>query len=258
MCRHPPVLCHWIVGLREGGAKLRIPRAFCWTKYGSESGESASAIVQRKELERELNDGTFLWGVGTSIRPSLIVLLGMEHSPRVLFSPMLSRPKSADSSPEAVYQWTGAIGLDGRPYDLPQHSLVTSRLAGGRRENRHFALVCSSRETLLGGAPGSLLHSRLRNLRTGTSVGSSQVTAVVRLSQDSDSRGSRYQVTFSATLIYPFLVELRDPVQVPNQLRLGQSSRSSWPSDVRKLLHMREASAGNHVSSGGTCSAAGA
>ena len=119
-------------------SEVPLPLAFCWSKFGIEAGESTRSILERKEVERQRNDGVFLWGIGTSIRPSLRVLLDSTPSPRVVFTPMLSRPAERDSSPSAVVLWNTATDLDGCPYELPRHSLITSSKPGWNR-NRHFA-----------------------------------------------------------------------------------------------------------------------
>src|ERR1700724_2121575 len=104
-----------------------LPEVFCWTKFGDEAGEAARAIFRRKEAERKGNRGTFLWGIGQSIRPSLLELLHIASAPEVLFSPMRSAAARHDVSPSSVVVWSEGIGLDGQLYVLPEHSLVTSR-----------------------------------------------------------------------------------------------------------------------------------
>ena len=51
---------------------MNIPNYFCWTKIGTEAGETIESILLRKELERISNNGIFLWGVGNSIEPILL------------------------------------------------------------------------------------------------------------------------------------------------------------------------------------------
>lgn len=199
--------------------ELLLPAAFCWTKYGTESGEHPTLIIERKESERRSNRGVFLWGLGNSIRPSLRSLLDITDHPQVLFSPMLSAPSKRDASPTALFVWRHAREMNGRSYDLPPHSLVTSRVNDGERRPRHFALVCQSDEDLTKtGELASFDRSEVRNLRTGAIVGSSQVTSVVRFVRQSPA-GRRYRVTFRAELIHPYLVELCAPVSVPDHLR---------------------------------------
>src|SRR5258706_6602623 len=105
----------------------RLPNLFCWTRFGTEAAEPIEAIISRKEQERISNDGLFLWGIGNAIGPSIAELLERALNPEVLFSPIKSAPKCKDITPAAIAAWTSAVALDGSPFDLPKHSLVTSR-----------------------------------------------------------------------------------------------------------------------------------
>ena len=193
---------------------MDLPDAFCWTKYGDEAGEAVSSILQRKETERAANGGTFLWGIGTSIRPSLLKLLATVPDPEVIFSPMLSAPAAKDVSPPAVAVWQRARGVDGDPFELPAHTTVTSRLGTGARSERHYALVCESSLPLT--PDDDLATSQwiddalLRNLASGRPLGASQVTSVVKRASSGERPRRRYQVGFRATLRYPYFLELSD------------------------------------------------
>lgn len=193
---------------------MDLPDAFCWTKYGDEAGEAISSILRRKDAEREANGGLFLWGIGTSIRPSLLKLLSDLPAPEVIFSPMLSAPTPRDVSPKAVAVWHRARGLDGELFELPPHTMVTSRLDVGVHSKRHYALVCESSAPLAhddGFATRQWIDDALlRNLASGRPLGGSQVTSVVRRTLASESPRRRYRVGFRATLQYPYFVELFD------------------------------------------------
>lgn len=192
-----------------------LPEAFCWTKFGTEAGEAADAIVGRKERERIKNGGVFLWGIGNSIKPSLLALLNLEPEPTVVFSPMLSRPAPCDVFPRQVGAWRSAIGLDGQAYELPEHTSVTSGARAAEPPQRHFALVCQRDDALLrANEEGRLDDGALRNLRTGSAIGGSQVTSVVRCADTTSERG-RYRVAFKAALIHPYLVKLCDWMPLP-------------------------------------------
>ena len=193
-----------------GNSACPLPPAFCWTKFGVEAGEFVAEILARKERERAANGGTFLWGVGTSIRPSLVALLSQVPDPEVLFSPMRCRPARRDVEPGAVVAWRSATGLDGQAYAIPLASLVTSRMSA---RQRHFALVCHSETPLpVDGQPDGnapwVDDSGIRNLLTGRPVGSSQVTSVVRRLPISGA--PRYRVAFRARLSPPYLLALSD------------------------------------------------
>lgn len=185
--------------------------AFCWTKFGTEAGDEASEIRARKERERRAGGGVFYWGIGNSIAPSLRILTRLSVAPEVVFTPMLSRPAAVDVSPGRVVAWRGGQGLDGRKHEV-RSGVVTSRAPGDMRPQRHFALVCASDDDLEKDLPPAYLDSdRLVNLRTGSRVGSSQVTSVVR--QDGRSRtgsGRRYRIAFRARLVAPYFLVLTD------------------------------------------------
>lgn len=214
-----------------GIARRPLPAAFCWTKYGSEAGESPETIFARKEEERQRNDGLFLWGIGNALGPSMRQLINDHDRPQVLFSPMKASPLPQDVAPPNITLWDSGIGLNGGSFRLPEHSVVTSR--SGRR-GFHWALVCRRDASFLEPHHGfdDVAVERIRNLRSGSVVGSSQVTAVV--AHDSRSMGARsYPVTFSAELSPPYLVRLTDGVTLP-----GSASGLS----LSELLAIRGAS----------------
>jgi hypothetical protein len=190
---------------------LSLPPAFCWSKFGTEAGESSAEILMRKEVERAQNGGVFLWGIGSSIEPSLRDLLVATESPKVFFSPMISRPAVRDVHPIATASWHSAVGLDGEVYEIPRHSLVTSRIQPNQPKRRHFALVCRSEQPIDGLCDETWIdHLKLRNLRTGARVGASQVTSVVQRINDSRRETPRYRVAFQAVLDYPYFVSLTE------------------------------------------------
>jgi len=189
---------------------------FCWTKFGTEAGEAAEAICRRKEIERSLNGGVFLWGIGHGIGPSLRRLLELERAPVVLFTPMLTTPKRCDVVPEEVVKWTVGKGLNGSRFDLPAHSVVTSRGKRPPQKERHYALVCRSSQSLLTRTGlTSFAASDVVNLLSGRPVGASQVTSVVR--DLGRSTGGPYAVSMAASLTPPYFVELGDPLHVDSE-----------------------------------------
>ena len=185
----------------------RIPRRFCWTRFGTEAGEPIEAILARKERERRATGGVFLWGIGNAIGPGIEALVAQEARPEVLFSPMRSRPRALDVAPDAVVRWRAAETLAGERVELPTAVCVTSR--AGR--SAHYALVCASALPLTPNELGRVRFGGLRNLRSGNPLGASQVTAVVKCVDD--ARGAEYVVTLRASLAAPYFVRLRDPVQ---------------------------------------------
>lgn len=187
-----------------------LPRVFCWTRFGTEAGESIEAILARKEAERRSNDGLFLWGIGNSIVPGLEELLAREPAPEVLFSPIRTPPRDVDVDPPAVASWTAARAMGGAAFALPEYSTVTSRYDPARPAARHYALVCASPVPLRVEAAATLTFSGLRNLRSGAPVGFSQVTAVVSR-EDGHEGADDYPVAFRAALVAPYFVSLHEP-----------------------------------------------
>jgi hypothetical protein len=126
---------------------------------------------------------------------------------------MVSAPAQRDVAPTRVITWRAGRGLDGRPYTLPQTSLVTSG-ASAATPSRHYALVCQRANPLLATEGGSLSHGTLRNLRTGSVVGSSQVTSVVKHEPSRPRSGPEYEIAFWARLVHPYLLTLSDAADV--------------------------------------------
>jgi hypothetical protein len=219
---------------------VSLPYAFCWSKFGQEAGETSWSIRIRKEFERRRNEGVFLWGIGNSIRPSLLDLLHTSPTPEVIFTPMLSPASPADARPSALALWLEAVTMGGNLFRLPTYSVVTSRYPTGQARRRHYALVCRTNESIDVDRVGERIDSAaVCNLRTGSSLGASQVTAVVRRVQ-SDVRGRQYRVAFRAFLIHPYLVELTTPLAIPEELRIDRYDSSRYEEIMAKLLEIRE------------------
>ncbi len=193
---------------------MTLPDYFVWTRYGTESGEAAESILSRKERERQAADGLFLWGVGNSVAPSVRKLLAhlRGRDPEVVFSPMLAAPRAIDVSPAEVVAWRSARGIDDRDWEMPEGTLVTSRTGpGGARKARHYALVCRRSEALRADDAGERFAiDDLANFASGNRVGHSQVTSVVH--RKGRSADGPYVAAVVATLAYPYVVELTEPV----------------------------------------------
>lgn len=190
---------------------MGLPEVFCWTRFGTEAGETAAEIFERKERERCANGGTFLWGIGNAIGPSLLRLLAHTSKPKVIFSPMQSAPKARDVSPERVVRWLKGRTLEGDIIDLPRDSYVTSGHIAGSRLRRRYALVCDRSEPIRHRELGRFYMGQLFNLASGCDVGSSQVTAVVGWEASRPATGPAYVVALRATLVHPYFVELAEP-----------------------------------------------
>lgn len=156
------------------------------------------------------NGGTFLWGIGNALGPSIVELISRTNNPQVIFSPIKGSPRLRDTSPPAVVRWTEAKALDGSDFLIPSGSRVTSRYDPAAPRQCHFALVCYSAKSLL---PLKREHKlgfkQLRNLKTGRPVGASQVTAIVELASCAkDDESLMYEVAILATLTYPYFLRL--------------------------------------------------
>lgn len=196
---------------------MDLPRTFCWSKIGPESGEALPAILARKEREARRNGGLFLWGVGTSVGRSMPALLARSERPEALFSPIRSKPRRCDAAPDAVVAWTAARSYDGALYELPKGSVVVSRAVAGTLPDRHYALVCRADDRSLASTAGGCIPAdRLVNLCTGRRLGASQVTAIVELVGDvSASPHLTYPVAMRVQLAAPYVVTLERPIIVP-------------------------------------------
>jgi hypothetical protein len=124
---------------------------------------------------------------------------------------MLSKSSPKDVRPLAVAVWRSAETMDGDPYLLPRHSVVTSRANAGTPPERHYALVCRSECALTERTEELWIdNADLRNLRSDALIGASQVTAVVRQLSRGQRNQRKYRVAFSARLESPYLITLKD------------------------------------------------
>lgn len=196
-----------------------IPSAFCWTRFGTEAGETIEEILDRKEQERRDNDGVFFWGIGNSVAPGLAALLEMSERPEVLFSPIKGRPRAVDRAPAARFAWRAGQDLSGAHFELPPLARVTSGGPAGGPGRAHYALVCASSGPLAVDRGGvDLDFSDLRNLVSGNPLGASQVTAVVRMLRSGSRSDLRYIVAMRAELTPPYFVRLTEVLDEPERL----------------------------------------
>jgi hypothetical protein len=223
-----------------------IPDAFCWTRMGTEAGQTLEAIVQRKEWERQAGNGLFVWGIGSALGNG-IELLVRQGEPYVVFSRMRSSPKKQDVRPSSILLWLGYETSDRSFRLLPEHLFVTSRgETPGRQEKRaHYALFCYSEEPLFVSEPrGSIDVDSLCNLTTERPLGFSQVTAVVRQkSARTNSGKSLYPVDLVARLAPPFFARLALPVTLSQRAtkELEDIQRSSTAREWHKwVLSMKQ------------------
>lgn len=193
----------------------QLPSIFCWSKMGAEAGEDLSAILRRKEWERQLERGQFYWGIGQSLGTQAECVDSEAIPFWAIFSPMSSKPKTIDVAPSDVVLWNAWIDDRGMTHSLPKYSFVTSRasLPSGRRKEVHYALVCTSSDPLSHAKRWTVAPSRLRNVATNRPLGASQVTAIVRMADATaiSPEEKTYPVMFAAALCRPYYVRLAQP-----------------------------------------------
>lgn len=215
---------------------MGLPVHFCWTRFGTEAGQTAAHILRRKEQERLANGGIFLWGIGNSVAPSIRELVRNYEFPEVLFSPIRSSPKQIDVEPECVVAWTWGETDEGKTFSLPQYCLVTSRQNTVSPKTSHYALVCFSGTPLNScETPHTLEFDALRNFLSGNPLGASQVTAVVQRDDAVPIRGGKYPVVLRAHLVPPFFIRLRGPIPVQKPGAL----LNDWQTAVRSIWEQR-------------------
>lgn len=219
---------------RTGGHEEYI----CWSRMQAESGQALDVIIARKEIERRVGGGLFLWGVGNPPAVIAHALARMKIPVRAIFSIMKSRPKMVDVAPAQTFVWRRYIDAQGVNRPLPPHALVTSRghSAGGAKR-RHYALMCRSEEPLTVRRGEIFSPSAFRNASgAGARVGASQVTALLRRVSH-DALDSDYETNLSAWLTESYWVRLADPLQL-NSDKLAKLGRLSelQPEDWYKVV----------------------
>ncbi|MFQ6757076.1 MAG: hypothetical protein D9V46_01600 [Deltaproteobacteria bacterium] len=223
-----------------------IPDFFCWTKMGVEAGQSLQAIVRRKELERQLGGGSFVWGIGNSLGSSLHEFGKANGEIPLLFSPIQSKPRAVDTNPGKLILWLDYFDNLGKIRPLPKHTLVTSRGLDGAPESkkRHYALFCHSETSLLEELNLVVDFHQLQNANSLKPLGFSQITAFVRhvsnISRETEARRI-YDVPFRANLINPFCVRLTNGVEIPADFAFqleeitNNASLSEWEHFVEQV-----------------------
>jgi hypothetical protein len=211
-----------------------VPNVFCWTKMGAEAGQPLEVIISRKEAERELGDGVFFWGIGTALGQTIWRFIDSVSRPFVLFSPMKAKPKHIDSSPEKVFVWTAYLDRRGVKHAMPKHAFVTSRgLSNGSAKEQHYALVCRKNSSLRSDEWPPVDRAKLKNYEKDSSLGFSQVTAVVECKNSTTSIGGEYDVLFGAELVSPYYITLVDPVELPKDVL--DSINSFWTNSMPSI-----------------------
>ncbi|AOJ16416.1 hypothetical protein [Burkholderia vietnamiensis] len=213
-----------------------LPPTFCWTKIGTESGEELPTVVLRKEWERRLGGGRFLWGINQPLGSSAQVAAHRTGSLLALFSPVASRVRPGERKRADALLWNAWIDASGQVRPLPPHTFIASRarLPSGRRREQHYALVCASSTALTVGTQLRVFPEHLRSVSTGKPLGVAQGAAVVDcVGRAKEQTGRSYPLALSVELEAPYFVRLaqpcvlkaRDLADVNNATRAGDFDR---------------------------------
>lgn len=222
-------------------ALKHLPPTFCWSRIGAETGEDLATIVLRKEWERRLGGGRFLWGINQSLGSSAQIAALRTGSLLALFSPMsggASRP--ATRRDEDALFWNAWVDASGQVRQLPPHVFVASHAVfpSGRRKDHHYALVCASPTALSIGTNLRVSPGHLRGVSTGKAPCASQATAVVDcLARAGEAEGRSYPLALSVELEAPYFVRLTQPGVVTAR-ELGAIRRAARDGDFATYVEL--------------------
>ncbi len=191
-----------------------LPRTFCWTKIGSESGEELPAVVLRKEWERRLGGGRFLWGINQPLGSSAQIAAHRTGALLALFSPVAARARAPERKREKMLLWNAWVDASGQVRQLPPHTFITSRatLPSGRPRAHHYALVCASSTALTIGTRLRVFPDQLRSVGSGKRLGAAQGAVVVDCAGRAlEQSGKSYPLALSVELEAPYFVRLTQP-----------------------------------------------
>lgn len=210
----------------------------------AEAGQGLNEIVARKERERRLGSGLFMWGVGNPPAALTGVLARLGQKVPVVFSIMKTRPKLEDVSPGRTLVWRRYIDCHGVERMLPEHVLLTSRGDTRSRPKRsHYALMCHSDAPLRLERDEPFDPSAYRNAGgTGAPVGASQVTALLR-QVSGPNQGGDYRANLRAWLTGSYWVRLTDPLELSAEKVSAIANEADVP-DAEWVEFVRQMSTG--------------
>lgn len=219
----------------------QAPRTFCWTKIEAEMGEDLATTVLRKEWERRLGGGRFLWGVGQQPSGSARLANQRGASTLALFSPKSSANRARKSRRADMLLWNAWIDVNGQVRPLPSHVLIPSstRLPSGKRREHYYALVCSSPQDLRIGHRLSISPGNLAHYGSGKRLGAATATAIVEFQPDSGAECARkrYPVAFAVALATPLFVKLAQPTLIKAR-DFAQLQRASREGDFETYVEL--------------------
>ncbi|MDN7969834.1 hypothetical protein QZM91_20005 [Burkholderia multivorans] len=217
-----------------------LPPTFCWTKIGTESGDELPTVVLRKEWERRLGGGRFLWGINQPLGSSAQVAAHRTGSLLALFSPVASRSRSGERKREDALLWNAWIDASGQVRQLPPHAFIASRatLPSGRRREQHYALVCMSSTALTVGTQLRVFPEHLRSVSTGKPLGAAQGAAVVDcVGRAKEQAGKSYPLALSVELEAPYFVRLAQP-SVLKARDLAEVNKATRAGDFERFVDL--------------------
>ena len=198
--------------------------AFCWTKMGTEAGQSLDTILRRKELERRAGGGVFGWGIGNSLGGTAKLALkeSAEGKIDVFFTQMKSAAKQIDVEPSQILLWLRYVDENDQLVDLPNHIIITSRgkTSQSKGKRSHYALICNGQNDITVSTNIEAIDAnRTRNYVSLNPLGASQVTAVVKYQEKLlDTPEKLYPITFRAKLHGSGFVRLASPIILKDKL----------------------------------------
>ncbi|KAF1026742.1 MAG: hypothetical protein GAK40_01199 [Burkholderia plantarii] len=219
-----------------------LPPTFCWTRIGADSAEDLPTTVLRKEWERRLGRGRFLWGIGQSLGESAQAAAHRLGSLVALFTPVASRSRGMERARQDMLLWNAWIDASGQVRQLPSHTFITSRatLPSGRRREQHHALVCASPAPLSIGTRLRVVPDQLRSVATGKPLGAAQAAAVVDcVVSEADSGARSYPVAFAIPLDAPYTVRLAQPTALKAR-DLARVDKAAREGDVEAYIELVE------------------
>ncbi len=230
--------------------------AVCLTKFGPESGETASAILARKELERKSGKAAhaneFWWGVGERGTAESVRYLIEEYKAKSIIFVAVKDQTTKGSAPPQVLVWRKYRTLASHQnIDIPENVLITSSAftKDGKSKSNHFALVCKSCDPIRAASIGRFANGHYKNLKKSgkgyilgrNKRGQRTTSPLVRCSSgaitvaDCDSA-----IQFSAHFTVPYCVELQDSKRVPYAQILSLNAIKSTDQWLSAITAIRE------------------
>ncbi len=196
-------------------------------------------MVLRKEWERRLGGGRFLWGVN-HLPATSHGTVGQSRGATALFSPHARKHSRAAKAKSSFVYWNAWVDFSGQLRPLPSHALITSTavLPSGRAREKYFALVCFSPDQLQIGGTLNLRPGEFRHARSGRVLSTGTSTAVVDFHGKNDRVGTRtYPVSLAVSLDAPYFIRLAEPSPLKAR-ELAAVATASRDGDMESYLRL--------------------